>query len=75
MDHDWTLPTLQHWLDQLGPDAILPLKRSQVERLFGLNDVAQARLLRLAQGHNCTISYSDGSVVLKKRHVTEGGPA
>lgn len=64
--HQLTLPGLQSILDRLPSAQSLSLANKDVERLFGFNDVARARLKNFAKGHNCIIGYSDGSVVFLK---------
>jgi hypothetical protein len=44
----------------------IALASTDVERLFGFNDVARGRLKRFARSHNCIVSYTDGTVVFHK---------
>jgi hypothetical protein len=66
MNEYLTLPRLQAHLDRLRLAERLTLARSQVERLFGHNDVAVGRLRRFAKGHNCVVAHADNCVVFQK---------
>lgn len=63
---DLSLPRLQVHLDNLRGAQSLTLARSQIERLFGHNDVAERRLSRFAQSHKCIVAHSDNCVVFQK---------
>lgn len=63
---DFNLPVLQATLDRLPMAKSFTLAHKGIERLFGFNDVARARLKRFARGHNCIIAYTDGCVVFHK---------
>lgn len=52
-----TLPILQMQLDRLMPGQGLHLPTVEVERMFGLNDVANGRIKTFASGHNCTFAW------------------
>lgn len=67
MDQDFTLPRLQSMLDDLPDGRRIALARTQVDALFGLNDVGATRLMRFAEGHKCVITHADSSVVFEKR--------
>ena len=67
MDQDFTLPTLQSLLDGLPDGRQIAIARTQVDRLFGLNDIGANRLLRFASGHHCIIVHADSSLVFEKR--------
>ena len=62
-----TLPDLQAELDQLVPGAALHLELSEVERLFGVNDVAAGRLRAFAAGHDCIFTWSPSGVEFLRR--------
>ena len=62
-----TLTGLQRTLDQLRDGQTLSLARTQVVRLFGGDEVAEARLRHFAAGHRCTITRADGCTVFEKR--------
>jgi hypothetical protein len=66
MAKDFTLPSLQSSLDRLAVAQTLALANRQIELLFGVNDVAIARVKRFAEGHNCTVTYAGGCVVFHK---------
>jgi hypothetical protein len=66
MDHKLTLPGLQASLDLLPIAESLALANSDIERLFGFNDVALVRMKRFARGHNCIVSHSNSCVVFQK---------
>lgn len=70
MDHDFTLPSLESVLDSLPPGQQLTLARTQVDRLFGLNDVGTRRVLRFAGGHRCIVVHADDCVVFEKRSTS-----
>ena len=53
MGHEFTLPSLESSLDRLLPAQTIALTRKPIEHLFGMNDVAAARLQRFARGHDC----------------------
>ena len=61
-----TLPGLQSFLDHLPETRSVALANSGIERLFGFNDVALARIERFERGHNCIVTRSDGCVVFQK---------
>lgn len=66
MRSNFTIPSLQACLDELSEAQSIALARTQIERLFGHNDVAFTRLERFATGHNCIVSHADGCVVFRK---------
>jgi hypothetical protein len=66
MEKKITLPGLQASLDCLPVAHSLALANTDIERLFGFNDVALARMKRLAHGHNCIISHANSCVVFQK---------
>jgi hypothetical protein len=52
--HDMlTLPGLQNALDAFPRDGSLAIAKRDIERLFGLNDVAVGRIANFARGHGC----------------------
>ncbi len=59
MTEPLTLPLLQMQLDQLVPGQSLHLSMPEVERVFGLNDVATGRIRNFAGGHNCAFVWSE----------------
>lgn len=67
MDQHFTLPSLQSMLDDLPDGRRIALARTQVDALFGPNDVGSSRLTRFAKGHHCVITHADSSVVFEKR--------
>jgi hypothetical protein len=64
-----TLPVLQMQLDQLTPGQGLHLPMAEVERIFGLNDVASGRIGNFAKGHNCAFAWLDTGVQFLKLSV------
>ena len=66
MEYQLTLPALQARLDSLRGAQSLTLANRQIEKLFGFNDVAMARLKRFARGHDCIVSYADHCVTFLK---------
>jgi hypothetical protein len=62
-----TIPGLQRTLDQLPDGQTLSLARDQIVRLFGGDDVAEARLRHFATGHRCILTRADGCTVFEKR--------
>jgi hypothetical protein len=66
MEYQLTLPALQRRLDSLHVAQSLTMSNKQIDRLFGFNDVAMARMKRFARGHDCIVSYSDDCVVFLK---------
>ncbi len=69
MAKQMTLPDLQEHLDELVPGAELHLVLSDVERLFGVNDVATARLRNFAASHNCVFAWSPTGVQFLKQLI------
>lgn len=67
MRRKFTLADLDATLASLDAGAIHHLQRPDYQRLFGENDVALRRLRHFARGHNCIASFTDGSVLLRKR--------
>jgi hypothetical protein len=65
-----TLPVLQIQLDQLRPGQGLHLPTAEVERLFGLNDVANGRIRNFAKEHNCAFAWSDTGLQFLKMAVS-----
>ena len=63
---DFTLPSLQGFLDRMTPDESVALAKPDIERLFGLNGVAVARINRFARGHRCDVNFTDGCVIFVK---------
>ena len=62
MRPNFTLPELQTRLDRLDQEAMLGISDPDVEWLFGKkNDVAAARLLHFAKGHDCIDSRGWGT--------------
>jgi hypothetical protein len=57
-----TLPVLQMRLDQLMSGQSLNLPMAEVERIFGLNDVASRRINNFAKGHNCAFAWLETGV-------------
>ena len=68
---NFTLPELEHMLDQLAEGAVLQIARRDYTRLFGINDVAAARLLHFAKGHACVTSHSDGAILFRRKFKGE----
>ncbi len=66
MHKDFTLPNLQSKLDLLESGGQLQVLRVDIERLFGMDDVAQDRLLRFAQGHGCLAVETDSGVTFRR---------
>lgn len=66
MHKDFTLPDLQAEMDLLESGGQLQVSHADIQRLFGLNDVAQDRLLRFARGHNCAILRTDHGVTFRR---------
>ena len=66
MEKKITLPGLEASLDCLPAAQSLALANKDIERLFGFNDVALARMKRFASGHNCIVSHADSCVVFQK---------
>ena len=62
----FTLPTLEAHLAHMPIAKSLTLAGTDIERLFGFNDVAVRRLKNFARGHDCIVSYTDGCVVFHK---------
>lgn len=71
MRRNFTLPELQDSLDGMREGALLQISRRDDERLFGLNDVAVARLRNFARGHDCVASFADAAVLFRKRIASE----
>ena len=63
---DFTLSSLQGFLDRMKPDQTIALAKPEIEKLFGLNDVAVARVSRFAHGHRCDANFTDGCVIFVK---------
>jgi hypothetical protein len=63
---DLSLPGLEAHLDKLRGAQSLTLARSQIERFFRLNDLAEEQLSRFAQSHKCLAGHSDNCVVFQK---------
>lgn len=63
---NFVLPDLQQKLDALEEGGLLHITRRDYERLFGGNDVAQARLRNFALGHACVASFADGAILFRK---------
>jgi hypothetical protein len=61
-----SLPLLQTQLDHLVPGQGLHLATSEVERMFGLNDVATGRIRNFAEGHGCMFAWSGSGVQFVK---------
>lgn len=74
MEYKMTLPGLQASLDRLAVAQRLALAKNDVERLFGLNDVALTRMERFASGHNCIITHANSCVVFEKMAPSSRGP-
>ena len=66
MRKDFTLPDLQSKLDLLESGGQFQVLHVDVERLFGMDDVARARLLRFAQGHGCLTVETDTGVTFRR---------
>lgn len=56
----WTLPLIQQQLDRLAVGNEFALRQSEVERLFGIDDVADTRLANFARGHGCSVLHGLG---------------
>jgi hypothetical protein len=63
---NFTLPELQERLDRLAKGAVFEVSAWDYRRLFGVNDVAAARLRRFARLHACVASHGDKSIVFRK---------
>jgi hypothetical protein len=63
---NFVLPDLQEKLDALQDGGSLHITRRDYERLFGVNDVAQARLRNFALGHACVASFADEAILFRK---------
>jgi len=61
-----SLPLLQMQLDCLVPGQGLHLATSDVEQMFGLNDVAAGRIKNFAEGHGCMFAWSGSGVQFVK---------
>lgn len=72
MTEPLTLPLLQMQLDQLVPGQRLHLTMTQVERVFGLDDVAAGRIRNFADGHNCAFALSEAGVQFVKQAAYKG---
>jgi len=72
MRRNFTLPELEHKLDELKGGTLLRIGRQDYERLFGLNDAALGRLRNFARSHRCTASFADTAVLFRK-HVAASG--
>ena len=66
MNEPLTLPLLQMQLDHLVPGQGVYLAMPDVERIFGLNDVATGRIRNFARGHDCAFAWSDAGVEFVK---------
>ncbi len=64
---NFTLPELEHRLDELAEGALLQISQRDYRRLFGVNDVASERLLHFAKGHACVTSHSDGAILFRRK--------
>lgn len=73
MRRNFTLPELEHRLDELKGGALVQISRQDYERLFGLNDAALGRVRSFARSHRCTASFADTAVLFRK-HVAAPGP-
>lgn len=60
------LTDLQRRLDGLLPGDSVTLGIADVRRLFGLNDVGQARVENFAEGHHCRIEATPSTVTFRK---------
>lgn len=70
----FTLPELQEQLDCLAEGAVFQMSGWDYERLFGINDVAAARLRNFASSHACVASHADNAILFRKKLVRyEGG--
>jgi len=63
----FTLPELQEQLDNLAEGAVLQISGWDYERLFGVNDVAAARLRNFATLHACVASHAKSAILSRKR--------
>lgn len=66
MRTDFTLPNLQSKLDLLKSGGQRQVLRVDIKRLFGMNDLAQDRLLRFAQGQGCLAIETDSGVAFRR---------
>ena len=66
MTEPLSLPLLQMQLDHLVPGQGLHLPTSEVERMFGYNDVANGRIRNFAEGHRCMFAWSGSGVQFVK---------
>jgi hypothetical protein len=67
-----SLAGLQQRLDSLAADQELAIALSDYRRLFGLNDIAHARLDNFAQGHDCTAHPRVSAIVFRKVSTSLG---
>ncbi|HEU0284517.1 MAG TPA: hypothetical protein VFR52_05170 [Sphingomicrobium sp.] len=62
----FTLPNLQSHLDRMPVARTISLAKTDIERLFGLDDTTHRRLQRFARGHNCAVVHADGCIAFQK---------
>ena len=61
-----SMTSLQHRLDALKINDELTIGIGDYRRLFGVNDVATARLSNFAEGHGCTVDPRIAAVTFRK---------
>lgn len=67
-----SLTGLQRILDRLQVGEQIAIAITDYRRMFGENDLSQARLENFAQGHGCRIDAGPSSVTFRK--VRRTGP-
>ncbi|MBR1163710.1 MULTISPECIES: hypothetical protein [Bradyrhizobium] len=66
MNENLTLAELRFRLDRLGAGAVLRISDRDYERLFGINEVAAAKVAQFARKHHCVSVPGEGSVYFRK---------
>ncbi|UGY12360.1 hypothetical protein HAP48_0027290 [Bradyrhizobium septentrionale] len=70
MSIDFTLAELRSRLDRLDPGAVLRISEHDYERLFGINEVAAAKVAQFAGTNRC-VSIPGADAVYFRRWSTD----
>ncbi|MCC8978327.1 hypothetical protein [Bradyrhizobium acaciae] len=66
MNENLTLVELRSRLDRLGAGGVLSISDHDYERLFGINEVAAAKVAQFARKHRCVAVPGEASVYFRK---------
>ncbi|WP_076861386.1 hypothetical protein [Bradyrhizobium mercantei] len=66
MKEGLTLAELRARLDRLGDGAVLRISDRDYERLFGINEIAAAKVAQFARKHHCVSVPGAASVYFRK---------